>query len=67
MSDVFFIVGMAATFLTTCDAFRCIVLASKVARAEVLAHVEVVIKLEFASEAAVASVFACRQLISLEL
>ena len=59
MSDgVFFIVGRASVSLTTRDAFRRILLASKDTWVEVIVHVEV-ISLEPASEAAIATVFAC--------
>ena len=66
MSDVLFILGRAAVYLTTSDTFRRVLLASKEVRAEVLAHVEVVM-LKSASAAATATVFACRQLTTLEL
>ena len=65
MSDAF-ILGRAAVYLTTDDIFRGVLLASNEVRTEVLAHVEVV-KLKSASEAAVATVFACRQLTTLHL
>ena len=42
MSEVFFILGRAASFITTRDIFRGVLLASNEVRTEVLAHVEVV-------------------------
>ena len=66
MSDVIFILGRAAVYLTTPVIFRGVLLASKEVRTEVLAHVEVVM-LRSASEAAIATVFACRQLTTLKL
>ena len=66
MSDVIFILGRAGVYLTTPDVFRGVSLASKVVRTEVLVHVEVV-KLQYASHAAIATVFACRQLTTLNL
>ena len=65
MSHVF-ILGRAAVYVTTSDAFRGVLLSSKEVRAEVLAHVEVVM-LKSASEATIAMVFACRQLMTLEI
>ena len=66
MSDVFFILGRAAVYLTAPDTLRGVLLASKEVQTEVLAHVEVV-EFEDASEAAIATVFACRQLTTLKL
>ena len=64
MSDVCFILGRATVYLTTPDSFRGILRVSIEVRAEVLVHVEVV-RLESASEAAIATVIACRQLTTL--
>ena len=64
MSTVFFVLGRAAVYLATPDTVRGVLLASKEVRAEVLVHVEVV-RLESASEAAIATVIACRQLTTL--
>ena len=66
MSDEIFILGRAAVYLTTRDAFRGVLLAGKEVRTEILAHVEVV-ELSYASEAAIATVMACRQLTTLEI
>ena len=63
MSDVFLILGRAAVYFTTPDTFRGVLLASEV-RTEAHARAEVVM-LKRASEAAIATVFACRQLTSL--
>ena len=59
MSDVLFILGRAAVYLSTPDTFRGVLFASKEVRTEVLEHVEVVM-LKSASEAAIAAVLVCR-------
>ena len=64
MSDVSFIMGRAAPYLSTPATFRGVLLAGKEARTEVFAHVGVV-ELEDASEAVIAVVLVCRQLTTL--
>ena len=66
MSDVFDILDRAALYLTTTDAFRGVLLASTEVRAEVLAHAEVVM-IKSASATALATVFVCQQLTTLNL
>ena len=66
MSGVIFILGMVAVYLTTPETLRGVLLASKEVRTEVLEHAEVVM-LRSASEAAIATVFDCRPLATLDL
>ena len=64
--SAFFILGRVVIYLTMPDMFRGVLVASREARAGVLAHVQVV-TLKSASAVAIAAVFACRQLMTLEL
>ena len=66
MSDVFFILGRVAIYLTTPDTPRRVLLTSIEVRVKVFAHAEVVM-LKSAPDAAITMVCARRQLATLEL
>ena len=66
MSGAIFILDRVAVYLTTPDPLRRALHASKDVRADVFARAEVLM-LKPASETAIATVFACRQLATLEL